>query len=86
MRITINLPVSKDALGQWLESTGAELALSCALGLYIARVSWKRVKSYNDETGEHSEHWSLERDHVHADEAIRLALNSAMAVERGAIL
>jgi len=58
---TIQLPESKDPLGKWMERNNVHLDVSCMLGRFHVTLSWKKLHSYSDDKGEHSETWSLTR-------------------------
>ena len=79
---TIKLPLADDSLGRWMEENGANLSLSCMLGTYHATLGMKRLISYSDEKGEHSEEWSVSRYHREAAEAVRLVFEAAYAIRK----
>lgn len=77
---TINLPLSADELGRWLEANGALLSIQCALGTYHVTVSKKKLHSYGDELGSHSEHWEVSRYNRDLMVALEAALRAAGAL------
>lgn len=79
LNFRLNLPVSENAIGRWMEDNGAEISLSCSLGTFTARVSTKKLISYGDETGEHSEHRRVTRQHPDPARAVSNALRAAGA-------
>ncbi len=78
MKFTITMPTAADPLGKWMEAHGAVITLACVFGKYTAEVAWKKVHSYNDTDGQHSETWSLDRTDPDPTEAIAKAVKAAM--------
>ncbi len=77
---TLNLPLAADDLGRWLEANGASISIQCMLGEYHVHVSKKKLHSYGDELGEHSEHWSVSRYNRDLMVALEAALRAAGAL------
>lgn len=74
---SINLPASEWKLGRWMEANGVRIEMSCSLGMFDVTVSMKKLHSYNDAEGEHSEHRHVSRHHKEAAAALGLALEAA---------
>lgn len=47
--LTLNLPVSEEALGRWLESRNARIEVDCALGRYRVAITCHSLQSYREE-------------------------------------
>ena len=77
---TIKLPVAADDLGRWLEAHGACITIHCMLGEYHVRVGQKKLHSYSDALGEHSEHWEVTRYNRDLMVALEGALRAAGAL------
>lgn len=77
---TIQLPVAVDDLGRWLEANSATLSIQCMMGEYHVAVSKKRLLSYSDALGEHSQHWSLTRYGRDLLQTLEAALRAAGAI------
>lgn len=80
----IEIPEAQVPLGKWLEAHGGEVSFSCNGGLWCARVSWKKLHSYSDDQGEHSEKWSVARYHKDLMQALSLATDAAAQIARAA--
>ena len=80
----INLPVSSDPLGRWMEEHGAELSVHCMLGQWHVSVAWNKLHSYSDDRGTHRESWGVERHSADFAVAMRAALEEAMRQTGGA--
>jgi hypothetical protein len=78
VKFTVTLPSADDDVGVWMENNGASLTLHCMLGTYTATVATKRLISFGDAAGEHSEHWTVSRRGRDAGEAIRAAFEAAV--------
>lgn len=77
---TVNLPVAPDAFSRWMEDNGVKVEFCVMLGRHHVTVSWRRVLSYSDAEGMHSEEWSLSRDHVNRSVALEEALGAAIQI------
>ena len=77
---TLKLPLAADALGRWLEENGACISIQCMLGEYHVHVSKKRLHTYSNELGEHSEHWTVSRYNRDLMLALEAALRAAGAL------
>lgn len=82
----LSLPTAKDELGRWLDEHGGAITLTCQLGKWHCGVAWKRLLSYSDERGQHSEHKDVARYHEKPEVAFERAVKAAMAIEAGETL
>lgn len=78
--LTIKLPVAADDLGRWLDAHGACITIQCMLGKYHVCVGRKKVISYSDASGQHSEHWGVSRYDADLMVALEGALRAAGAL------
>jgi len=69
-----------DKFGQWMEQHGASIELTVMFGTYHATVAWKKLFSYSDAEGEHSEHRHVSRSGKTAAEAIEAATAVAFSL------
>lgn len=74
LELKLTLPIAADALGRWLAANGAGITIQCALGTYSVHVGRKKVLSYSDARGQHSEHWEVAR----YDRDLMVALEGAL--------
>ncbi len=74
----MQMPVSEDALGRWLEDNNSELSIQCTLGIYAVTVSWGKLHAYSDERGAHRETWRVSRHDKNLPKAMHEALTEAM--------
>lgn len=80
---TITLPEADDELGRWLEHRGGVISLTCMMGNWCCHVAWKKLHSYSDDRGQHSEHWDVSRHHRKPEVAFNRAVKAAMAIDAG---
>lgn len=80
---TVTLPTADDALGRWLDEHGGNISMSCTMGIWCVRVSWRRLISASDDKGRHVEDWDVARYHRKPDVAFNRAVRAAMAIQRG---
>ena len=81
--IVIALPHAEDELGRWVEQHGASITLTCMMGNWCCSVGWKKLHSYSDNRGQHSEHWDVSRRHRKPEVAFARAVTAAMAIDAG---
>jgi len=72
------LPQSSDAMGRWLEDNGAKISIRCMLGIYHVTVSWNKLHSYSDDSGEHRESWCVARHGKDLPQTLDAALKVAI--------
>lgn len=77
---TITLPLSEMPIGKWLETHGGEISISCMMAIFHVRVNWKKLHTYSDDKGCHSENWSVSRHDQDLAKALKLATEAAVAV------
>jgi hypothetical protein len=77
---TIKLPVAADELGRWMAAHGVSITILCMHGAYHVTVGRKKLISYGDELGEHSEHWEVSRYNRDLMVALEAALRAAGAL------
>ncbi len=64
------------AFAAWMERHHVGMDVSCAFGRFVVTLGWKRVHSYSDDKGEHSEVWSLTRQNADLTGAIMAAIEA----------
>jgi hypothetical protein len=57
----ITLPESDEPIGRWLERHSVTIQISCQIGRYFVTMDWKKLLSFSDADGEHSENFSVTR-------------------------
>jgi hypothetical protein len=77
---TIMLPVSATPIGEWLELHGGEISITCMMATFCVRVSWKKLHTYSDDKGEHSEKWSVSRYDKELAKALKDATEAAEVI------
>jgi len=59
--LIITLPTASDPLGRWLEANHVAINIHVSMGKYHIEARWKKLHSYSDNEGEHSEIWNVNR-------------------------
>lgn len=78
----LDLPLSKTQIGKWLEMHGGEISISCVNAVFCVRVGWKKLHTYSDDKGQHSEIWSLSRHDKDLPKALKDATDAAVKVSQ----
>lgn len=76
--VTIQLPVSEESFGRWLEDNRAHVSISCSLGTYNVTINYHKLDAYREE-GNTSVRRSIDTEVSVYDKSFEKAFSDAMA-------